>query len=172
MSSKARLRRQLTSARKTSERFLSDFKTPQQWTYQVNGKANQALWFSGHMGHSDNFFISLMRPEKAEEKESFSEKFGMGSQPTNNPDDYPPIDEVLDYMRQRCQTLLEVLESLDEEDLIKPTPDGAPDFLADYGSVFEMAIWHEGLHCGQLSMVRRCLGHDPVDSQKPAKTSK
>jgi len=36
--------------------------------------------------------------------------------------------------------------------------------LADYAAVFEMAIWHEGLHSGQLSSVRRALGHGPVQA--------
>jgi hypothetical protein len=61
-------------------------------------------------------------------------------------------------MRDRRSALLAILETLDEEDLAKPTPEGSPDFLPDYGSVFEAAIWHEGLHSGQVSMVRKALG--------------
>ena len=57
--------RQLATARETSERYLEDFKTPEQWTYQVHDKANHALWFAGHMGQTDNFLISLIAPEKA-----------------------------------------------------------------------------------------------------------
>ena len=87
----------------------------------------------------------------------------MGSRPSNELSDYPATDEVLARMREQRETLLAVLDSLNEEDLGKPTPEGAPDFLGDYGSVFEMAIWHEGLHSGQLSSSRRALGYEPVD---------
>jgi hypothetical protein len=69
---------------------------------------------------------------------------------------------VLAYMNERRQALLDVLDSLDEADLEKPLPKGTPDFLPDVGSVFEMAVWHEGLHSGQLSVCRRSLGHQPV----------
>ncbi len=78
--------RQLATAHETSERYLEDFKTPEQWTYQVHDTANHALWFAGHMGQTDNFLISLIAPEKAVTKEGWSENFGMGSRPTSDPE--------------------------------------------------------------------------------------
>jgi hypothetical protein len=65
-------------------------------------------------------------------------------------------------MRERRQTLLETLEGLTDRDLAKKTPAGAPDFLPDVASVFELAIWHEGQHSGQVSVARRALGHKPL----------
>ncbi len=65
-------------------------------------------------------------------------------------------------MRECCSVLLAIFASVTEEDLAKPTPEGTPNFLADVGSVFEMAVWHEGLHSGQLSVTRRSLGFDPA----------
>jgi hypothetical protein len=161
MSLKERLKRQLLSARQTSEGFLADFKTPQEWVNQVHGEANHALWFAGHMGISDNFFISVIAPEKAKKLPEMDSRFGMGSHPTNRVADYPPVEEVLTFMRERRKTLLEVLDQLADGDLAQKTPEGTPDFLPDIGSVFEMAIWHEGLHSGQLSVARRALGHKP-----------
>jgi hypothetical protein len=92
----------------------------------------------------------------------------MGSQPTDNPDDYPPVAEVLDYMRDRRQTLLSVLDSLSDEQLDTRTPSGSPDFLADFGMVFQTAAWHEGMHTGQLTTVRRSLGHTPIMRRQSA----
>jgi uncharacterized damage-inducible protein DinB len=162
MSFKERLERNLVSARQVSERMLADFKTPEQWTRQVHATANHALWFAGHMATTDNFFISLLDPPKAAERPGFAEKFGTGSQPTNRPEDYPPPEEVLAYMRDRRRVLLEILEGMEEAELSKPTPKGAPGFLPDKASIFETAHWHEGLHSGQLSVVRRALGHAPL----------
>lgn len=65
-------------------------------------------------------------------------------------------------MRERREALLGILDELSDEDLGNKTPPGSPDFLPDIGSVFETAIWHEGLHSGQLSMIRRSLGHKPL----------
>lgn len=162
MALKERLHRQLVNARQLSERLLADFTTPEQWTTQVHACANHALWFAGHMGISDNFFLTIIAPALARPRPDLEEKFGIGSQPTNRPADYPPVPTVLDYMQERRQTLLAHLDSLTEDDLQTATPDGSPDFLPDVASVFEMAIWHEGMHSGQITVVRRALGKPPL----------
>jgi hypothetical protein len=161
MSLKERLLRQLVAARQTSEGFLADFKSPEQWVKQVHDGANHALWFAGHMGISDNFFISVVAPDQARKDFGMETKFGMGSQPTGRSADYPSVDTVLAFMRERREKLLTILEGMTDADLAAPTPEGTPDFLSDVASVFEMAIWHEGLHSGQLSVARRALGFKP-----------
>jgi hypothetical protein len=65
-------------------------------------------------------------------------------------------------MRERRRALLDVLDGLSDEDLARKTPVGAPEFLPDVASVFELAIWHEGQHSGQVSVARRALGHKPL----------
>jgi hypothetical protein len=162
MSVKQRLQKQLESARSYSRKLLADFQTPEEWTRQVHANANHALWFAGHMAVSDNFFISNVAPERTLRRPEFEKAFGTGSQPTNNPSDYPPPQQVLDYMDERRATLLNVLDGLSDDALEKSLPKGTPNFLPDVGSVFETAVWHEGLHSGQLSVCRRSLGHRPV----------
>ena len=162
MSQKERLRRQLQRVRQNSERLLADFRTPEEWTFQVHPNCNHALWFAGHMATSDNFFLSLVAPEKSQKLAEFQAKFGMGSQPTNQPAEYPAPESVLATMRERRKMLLDVLDGLTDEDLARKTPNGAPEFLPDVASVFELAIWHEGQHSGQVSVARRALGHKPL----------
>jgi uncharacterized damage-inducible protein DinB len=162
MSLKERLQRQLIDLRQLSERLLQDFTTPEEWTYQVHPGSNHALWFAGHMATIDNFFLSLVAPERAIKLPDLQTKFGMGSQPTNQPAEYPPPEEVLAIMRERRGTLLSVLEGMSDDDLARKLPAGTPDFLSDVGSVFELAIWHEGHHRGQVSLARRALGHQPL----------
>jgi hypothetical protein len=162
MSLQQRLERQLHSTRQMSEKLLADFKTPQDWVHQVHPGCNHALWFAGHMANTDNFLLSLVAPARSVSLEGFNARFGMGSQPTNQPAEYPPAEAVLASMRERRSELLGVLSGLSDEDLAQKTPNGAPEFLPDIASVFEMAIWHEGLHAGQLTVVRRALGHKPL----------
>lgn len=162
MDHKERLRRQLTSVRADSERLLADFRTPEDWTYQVHPACNHALWFAGHMTTIDNFFLSLVAPERVRPLPDFQAKFGMGSQPTNDPATYPKPEEVVAVMRERRAALLDVLDQMSEGDLSNKTPEGAPDFLPDVASVFELAVWHEGQHAGQLTVARRGLGHPPL----------
>jgi hypothetical protein len=164
MSAKQRMRGRLEFARGFSESLLKKFKSPADFTHQVHAHANHALWFAGHIAQTDNFFIAITAPSKAVEKARYSELFGMGSQPTSDPAAYPPVEEVLDYMRERRKTLLDVLDSLSEEDLAKPTPEGTPAFLPDIASVFETAAWHEGMHAGQVTIASRSLGNTSVFS--------
>ncbi len=157
-----RLRQRLLNARQLSERMLTDFKTPQQWTRQVAPGVNHALWFVGHMANSDNFFISLLDPARTREMPEIHRLFGTGSQPVDDPALYPQPEEVLAVMRERREVLLALLDSLRDADLVRKTPEGTPSFLADVAAVFETAIWHEGVHTGQLSIARRAIGGNPV----------
>lgn len=157
-----RLQRQLIAARELTERYLADFRTPADWTHQVHPQANHALWFAGHMSVTDNFFLSLMDSQRTTKLLGFDELFGMGSQPTNDPAKYPAAESVVATMRERRAQTLEFLSKLSDSDLQKKLPAGSPDFLSDFGSVFEMLIWHEGMHAGQLSVVRRSLGFGPL----------
>jgi hypothetical protein len=159
---KERLQRQLVSVRQISERMLQDFHTPAEWLYQVHPRCNHALWFAGHMANIDNFFLSLVAPEQARQMPEFAARFGMGSQPTGDPGDYPAPASVLETMRERRRTLLSVLDGMTDDDLARKLPAGTPGFLSDVGSVFELAVWHEGQHNGQLSVARRALGHPPL----------
>jgi uncharacterized damage-inducible protein DinB len=162
MSLKERLQRNLVNMRQMSERLLVDFHTPSEWVFQVHPNCNHALWFAGHMANIDNFFLSLVAPDKARPMPEFGARFGMGSQPTNSPGDYPPPESVLATMRERREALLAALDQMTDDDLAKKLPAGTPGFLSDVGSVFELAIWHEGQHNGQLSVARRALGHKPL----------
>ena len=130
--------------------------------HQVHPGCNHALWFVGHMATIDNFFLSLVAPEKARPLPEFQQRFGMGSQPSSDPAQYPPPDEALAVMRERRRELLGALEDLNDDDLARKLPAGTPNFLSDVGSVFELAVWHEGQHNGQLSVARRALGHKPL----------
>jgi hypothetical protein len=162
MSQSDRLRRQLVSTRQLSEKLLAAFQTPREWVHQVHPGCNHALWFAGHMANTDNFLLSLVAPQLAVPLEGYGARFGMGSQPVDRAEEYPPPRDVLETMRERRRTLLSVLEELSDEDLARPTPPGSPDFLPDFAAVFEMANWHEAMHAGQLSVARRALGHKPL----------
>ena len=162
MGLRERLTRQLIRTRQLSENLLAAFRLPAEWLHQVHPGCNHALWFAGHMANTDNFLLSLVAPQRAIPLEGYGARFGMGSQPVNRPEEYPPPEDVLETMRERRRMLLAVLGNLSDEDLSRPTPPGSPDFLPDFAAVFEMANWHEAMHAGQLTVARRALGHKPL----------
>ena len=157
-----RLYSRLKNARIFTERLLEDFSGASSWVYQITPDANHALWFVGHMGVTDNFMISVLKPDLAFLPDGYAELFGIGSQPVDDIASYPDVEQVCEFMRSRREVLLGILNNLSDEELGAATPDGAPKFMADFAAVFETAIWHEGMHCGQLTTTRRSLGFGPL----------
>jgi hypothetical protein len=167
MDLKSRIQRQLEKVREVTETLLSAFQTPEAWTRQVHTQANHPLWVAGHLGTVDNFMIRLLAPDRAVANGAYQAKFGMGSRPTSNPADYPPPADVLDFMRARRGVLLEVLAGLGDDELAGPAPKDTPAIMPDVGSIFEMAVWHEALHAGQVTIARRALGLPPLVDAPP-----
>jgi hypothetical protein len=123
------------------------------------------------MATTDNYFISRVDPGREKPLEGWDELFGMGSKPTNDPDDYPPVAEVVDAMRERRGVLVELLRGRTDAELVGPPAAGASDFLPDLASIYEMTTWHETLHLGQVTVVRRSLGYRPVFDPAPAEAT-
>jgi uncharacterized damage-inducible protein DinB len=123
------------------------------------------------MATSDNYFISKLAPKRKKDLDDWDKLFSMGSKPTSDPDNYPPAAEVLDVMRERRAVILEILAKQSDADLAAAPPDGPTDFWPDLGSIYEMIPWHEMLHAGQVTMVRRALGHAPVFSGEAVEAS-
>ena len=172
MNIKAHAISSLKLARKLTKNMLADFNTLDDWFYQAHENANHALWIVGHLGLADNAFASKFRPKTGSEPEGWRDRFWFGSQPTRDPKSYPPVDEVLDYFDDRRETLLKVIDDVSIEELLKPAPPAdAPSPIAgapNIGQVFFFVAYHEGMHCGQLSVARRGLGYAPLFQPAPA----
>ncbi len=162
MSLQQQLIRQLNLARGFTEQLFRQFQSPQEWTTQVFPGANHPLWVAGHLGFADNFALRHVAPERVEENENYHELFGMGSQPKSDPEAYPPVEEVLQFTRQRRQVLLEVLQNMQEEQLARKLPEGSLEMLSTVADLFGFIALHEGLHAGQMSMAHRSLGRPPL----------
>jgi uncharacterized damage-inducible protein DinB len=159
-------RHTLDFSRRFTEGLLASFKTPEDWVFQLHPKANHALWVAGHLPLADNSILSRFRPNLAAKPEGWDAVFGRGSQPQPDAAAYPPTEKVLEYFRERRQTLLAVLDELSEEEMRSPAPPvgerspiaGAPSL----GHAFIFLAFHEGMHAGQVSVAHRALGHAPL----------
>ncbi len=166
MDLKSHAKSSLISARRLTKSMLADFNTLHDWFFQTHENANHALWIVGHLGLADNAFAAKFRPRISREPDGWRDLFWFGSQPTHNPKEYPPVDEVLDYFDDRRDVLLATLDDLSLTELEQPAPPagtqspiaGAPNI----GQVFFFIAHHEGMHAGQLSVARRGLGHNPL----------
>lgn len=156
----------LSLSRKMAEQMLSAFQTEDDWHYRPFARANPAIWIVAHLGLADNAFASVFRPAVDSKPAGWDELFWFGSQMTDDRSLYPDAATVLDYYRDRRETFLSVLDELTPSDIEQPAPAadqrspiaGAPNL----GSWLLFALWHEGLHTGQLSICHRGLGHAPL----------
>ncbi|QDU37355.1 DinB superfamily protein [Maioricimonas rarisocia] len=162
MTYKERLKRALLQARGLTMGMLNEIATPEDWVRRPVPGSNHALWIAGHLGSADNAFIGFMVPEKKVQRDDYSEMFGRGSVVRDSLQDYPDPAQLVEFMKERRRTLYGILDECTEEDFTRPTPDGAPPFMFDWGSVFHMCAWHESLHSGQLTVIHRMLGQPPL----------
>ncbi len=155
----------LHQARWFTDKMLDEIENPEDWIRRAAPGTNHALWIAGHLGHAQNGFVSMADPTKGALREEFKGLFGKGSQPLDDLAAYPLVADIREYLRDRQNVFLEVLDAMDPADFARPTPEGAPKFLPNVGSLFPMWAWHETIHSGQLSTVHRVLGNQALSDR-------
>jgi len=124
--------------------------------------ANHVLWNLGHLATVDDFFLATVTgcgPALPAEWKGF---FFMGSTPHGDLGSYPPPSDVLEALAERRATLLEWFRAVPEALLAQPSPDSIRGFAATLGVLPLTLAWHEGLHAGQISAIRKALGMPPA----------
>lgn len=130
-------------------------------TYQPFPGANHALWIQGHLASTDDYFLTALGRRKSELPAAWGALFGMGSSPAADARKYPALSEVRDALARCRESLLGWFRSLSASQLDAALPDDLKGFAPNHvGLMFSLA-WHEGLHTGQLSAIRKSLGLKP-----------
>jgi uncharacterized damage-inducible protein DinB len=142
--------------------ILKEITDPADWIRRPVPGSNHAMWIAGHLAYADDAFLGMIDPGKASPREGFKDLFGKGSTPLDSLEAYPAHTDILEYLEDRRKAFYRALNDCSEEDFNKPTPEGAPAFMYDVGAVFQMCVWHESLHSGQLTVIHRMLGHQPL----------
>ena len=150
----------LSFARHWTLELLSDF--PQdKLTHQPCAAGNHALWIARHIAYADDVFASKVGNKPARFSGSWVKLFGMGSIPQADAGAYPSMSEVTNALADNREGLLAWFGSMSAEELAKPLPDDFKTFAATFGQLMTSIAWHEGLHAGQLTVVRKSLGLAP-----------
>ena len=147
-------------ARQNTMSFLEDI-PEDKVCFQVCPGANHALWVLGHLTTADDYFLSSIGGKEWRCDEKFKALFGMGSRPTGSPSDYPRMDEVKELLHDRREALVAWFRSMSEEQLAQPWSGDVAGFAANHCALMSSIAWHEGLHAGQLTVVRKALGIKP-----------
>jgi len=156
---------QLQDSRNYSVGLIDRFSTDD-WFRQPAEGVTHLAWQVGHLAFAQ-YALALrrMRGEQLDDERlissSFRESFGRGSQPSGDANAYPTITEIRQvFDRVHVQVLKETLLRTDEE-LATPVSPPHPEFQDKLGSLFWCSR-HEMLHAGQIGLLRRLLGSEPM----------
>lgn len=124
--------------------------------------ANHALWIVGHLGCADLMFLTRVGNKSIESPENWAKLFGMGSVPLPDASAYPPLGKLKEALADNREALLGWFASMSAEELAKPLSDDFKSFASNHGMLMTSLAFHEGLHAGQLTVVRKSLGIAPM----------
>lgn len=124
--------------------------------------ANHALWVTGHVACVDAWLLKACGGPADPRLETIAAKFSMHSQVSPQAAEYPPLAEVRQWFQESRQTLLDWYRPQDEQQLQTPLPEGLQQIAVNrLALIFRLAV-HESAHAGQLTVVRKSLGLQPV----------
>jgi hypothetical protein len=158
-------RNQIEFARRYTISLLEDIDQTD-WFRTPAGSTTHVAWQVGHLAMAEYGLTMLRirgkRPEDAAFiSNDFIRCFKKGSIPTPYPQDYLPPCEIREVFDNVHRQALDELARYCERDLNDKLP--APHALFDtkLGSVFFCSV-HEMLHAGQIGLLRRLLGKEPL----------
>ncbi len=134
----------------------------EQWLHQPFAGANHAMWIAGHLAREDDEFVTLLKPGESRLPEHWVQLFGTKSKPAADAALYPSVEEMLEHLAGTRETLVAWFRSLSDAQLHSPLPEGFTGFATSFAALMSSLAWHEGLHTGQLTVVRKSLGLEPV----------
>lgn len=145
--------------------LIDDF-SENEWFQQPTGSATHLAWQVGHLAMAE-YALTMIRirgkePEDAEFiSNDFFKQFKKGSTPASITADLitpGEIRQVFDRVHERA--LQELMGYTDEElDVKLPEPHAV--FDTKLGSIFFCSA-HEMLHAGQVGLLRRLIGKEPI----------
>lgn len=157
--------RSIEYARSYTRQLLDDVQ-PDEWFQRPSGGITHLAWQVGHLAMAQYGLTMLrLRGKEPEDQEiitnSFFRTFKKGTQPSFDKSDYPPIEEILTVFRRVHESALQELAGYQDEDLQESLPEPHAVFDTKLGSVF-FCSKHEMMHAGQIGLLRRELGKEPV----------
>ena len=122
-------------------------------TFPTSNGGCHPLWVLGHLTLVEGMMPTALYGEK-NPAEDWQKYFGEGTEPVRDTSAYPPFAEVKSRYLALRQRNLEILESLSEADLDKPTfaqPKGREREFATFGSSFLVIALHQAMHRGNVT---------------------
>tara|TARA_R110002073_G_scaffold177188_7_gene335127 strand:- start:1220 stop:1780 length:561 start_codon:yes stop_codon:yes gene_type:complete len=141
--------------------------TPQELWFKIpKGMPTNVAWQVGHLAVSQyGLLMFRIRGRGPDDLElipgKFRKAYGRSSVPSDDPSSQPTADELLARLAQVHEQSMQVLDAVTPEVLLEPVDMPYAAYPNKLGGVLFCPI-HEGIHAGQLGILRRMHGLDPV----------
>lgn len=136
------------------------------WFKQPHEGVTHIGWQVGHLAMAQYGLTMLRLRGKEPEDEQiipvdFFRRFQKGTQPDADAESYPCPAQIRKVLGQVHERALLELERYSEDELDVKLPEPHAVFDTKLGSVFFCSA-HELIHAGQIGLLRRLLGKDPL----------
>ena len=123
-----------------------------------NQTTNPALWILGHLGWARSMALKMLGSPW---ERPWLSLFARGAK-LPAPSEFPSSEEILLGWQQVSANLTAALESASDEVLSAPAPEKSPSFDGKVSGMVVFLAFHEAYHVGQVSYLRRWLGHGQI----------
>ena len=124
---------------------------------QQIGQMNSISWIVGHLANHEHFLWVVAAQDKVIFPE-LHEVYGYGK-----PASSPPLDEMLDVLRQVSNYADEYLDTLNDRLLGEFLNFNEKQFRENIGTTLMRNTYHIWFHLGEVHAIRQQLGHQPPD---------
>ena len=158
-------REQVIFARDYTQTMIQDI-PEEDWFRVPLAFPTHIAWQIGHVAMAE-YGLTLLRIRGREPDDEqlipkdFLRRFKKGSTPSPQAGDYPSASAIRATLDAVHAAALEAMAGYQETELEEPLPAPTAVYANKLGSLF-MCSAHEMLHAGQIGVLRRALGHDPI----------
>ncbi len=117
-----------------------------------------AAYAVGHIASTDDMTLQMLAGQPGALPETHQKLFGGGAHPSENTADYPPRAEMIETMNGLRASVIDYFKGLSEAELLAPVEGPMAQFGDTRAKLMTSLAWHEGMHAGQLTVIRRQLG--------------
>lgn len=136
------------------------------WFLQPAEGITHIAWQVGHIAMSQ-YGLALFRQRGRAEVDldlmpsSFRKKYSRGTQPQSDRTKNPSPDEILSILDKVWNQVQLELPTFSLENLNQPVDAPHAAYATNYGALL-FAVDHEMIHAGQIGLLRRLIGKEPV----------
>lgn len=130
--------------------------TEEQADFRIEGKVNPIRWLAGHLTRARGHVLKGLGGEKSF---AYAELFGQGFDESET---YPTLEELKSEFDEITEQLISAMQHATEEQLENELGFTLPNGADKIGGSLSFWLYHEGLHLGQVSIIRKVQGLEGV----------